>query len=491
MEKEIANVHIKTAAVLGAGVMGAQIAAHLLNAGIKPILFDLAGKEGPRSALSSNAIENLKKLKPAPIDQIKLLDLMVAANYEDDLELLRSCDLIIEAISERMDWKVDLYKKIAPFLTDNVVFATNTSGLSINELASALPEKVRARFFGIHFFNPPRYMTLVELIPHKTTDLKLMEQVEEFIVSGLGKGAVFAKDTPNFIGNRVGMFSILAVIHHAEKFGLAADIVDLLTGPAIGRPKSATYRTLDIVGLDTFAHVVNTMTQGLPNDPWHKFYQLPSWIKNLIDKKALGQKTKVGIFKRVDKDNLVFDLQKNDYRACEDKLKPEIAEILKEKDLAVRFKKLRESQLAEAQFVWAIFRDLFHYAAFHLQDIADCTRDVDFALRWGYAWSMGPFEIWQAIGWQNVSTWLNEEIKAGKTMLSNPLPAWVAKVGDQGAYANNGSYSPTSDAFKPTPTSTKPILVSNAAIILVQCIAISQPPPSAMPRTAATVGTLA
>ena len=449
MEKVPANVHIKTAAVLGAGVMGAQIAAHLLNAGIRPLLFDLAAKDGPRSALSINAIENLKKLKPSPIDKIKLLDLMVAANYEDDLELLKNCDLIIEAISERMDWKVDLYKKISPFLQENVVFATNTSGLSINALATNLPEKIRPRFFGIHFFNPPRYMTLVELIPHKTTDLKLMEQVEEFIVSGLGKGAVFANDTPNFIGNRVGMFSILAVIHHAEKFGLAPDVVDLLTGPAIGRPKSATYRTLDIVGLDTFEHVVNTMTQGLPNDPWHKFYQLPSWIKNLIEKKALGQKTKGGIFKRVGTDNLVFDLQKNDYRACEEKLKPEITDILKEKDLAVRFKKLKESSLAETQFLWAIFRDLFHYSAFHLQDIADCTRDVDFALRWGYAWSMGPFEIWQAIGWKNVVAWLNEEIKAGKTMLSNPLPEWVATLGEKGAYTNSGSYSPSKKAFKP------------------------------------------
>ena len=448
----IANVHIKKAAVLGAGVMGAQIAAHLLNSGITPILFDLAAKEGERSTLSINAIANLKKLKPAPIDKIKLLDLMVPANFEDDLALLQDCDLIIEAISERMDWKQDLYKKISPFLQENVVFATNTSGLSINELAKTLPDKIRPRFFGIHFFNPPRYMTLVELIPHNTTDLKLMEQVEEFIVTTLGKGAVFAKDTPNFIGNRVGMFSILAVIHHGEKFKLAPDVVDLLTGPAIGRPKSATYRTLDIVGLDTFAHVVNTMTAGLPKDPWHKYYQLPDWIKGLIDKKALGQKTKGGIFKRVGTDNLVFDLLKNDYRASEEKLNPEIAEILKEKDLALRFSKLRASQLPEAQFVWAIFRDLFHYAAFHLQDIADCTRDVDFALRWGYAWSTGPFETWQAIGWQNVTSWINEEIAAGKTLLSEPLPAWVSAIGDKGAYANNGAYSPSKQAFKPRST---------------------------------------
>ncbi len=445
----LANVHIKKAAILGAGVMGAQMAAHLLNSGVTPILFDLASKEGPRSTLAINAIANLKKLKPAPIDQIKLLDIMQAANYDDDLELLKDCDLIIEAISERMDWKVDLYKKISPFLKENVVFATNTSGLSINTLAKILPEKIRPRFFGIHFFNPPRYMTLVELIPHETTDVHLMEQVEEFIVSGLGKGAVFTKDTPNFIGNRVGMFSILAVIHHAERLSLAPDVVDLLTGPAIGRPKSATFRTLDIVGLDTFAHVVNTMTEGLPGDPWHNFLKTPTWINNLIEKKALGQKTKIGIFKRVGTENHVFDIKTGDYRPSVEKLNPEIEAILKEKNPTTKFTKLKESTLPEAQFLWACFRDLFHYSAFHLASIADCTRDVDFALRWGYAWSMGPFESWQAIGWQTVASWIKQEIAAGKTMNSSPLPEWVTTVGDKGVYYNNGAYAPSKQSFKP------------------------------------------
>lgn len=443
------KIHIRKAAVLGSGVMGAQIAAHLLNAGITTILFDLSSKEQEKSALAINAIANLKKLKPAPIDDIKLLDTMQPANYEEDLPRLLECDLIIETIAECMEWKLALYQQIADFLPKNIIFATNTSGLSINTLAQALPANIQPRFLGIHFFNPPRYMTLIELIPHKNTDLKLMGQVEEFIVSHLGKGVVPCKDTPNFIGNRVGMFAILAVIYHAERLGISPDIVDLLTGPAIGRPKSATFRTLDIVGLDTFAHVVDTMTSGLPEDPWHKFYQITPWIKELIAKKFLGQKTKIGIFKRVNTENYVFDLKQNDYRPAITKLSPEITAILQEKNLTTKFTKLKESALPEAQFLWACFRDLFHFTAYHLGSIANCTRDVDFALRWGYAWSMGPFETWQAIGWETVSNWLTQDITAGNTMCKVALPEWVTSIAKQGVYYNNGAYAPSKKTYQP------------------------------------------
>lgn len=452
MSNETAKVHIRKAAVLGSGVMGAQIAAHLVSSGITTILFDLSAKDGPRSALSINAIAKLKKLKPSPIDNIKLLDTMQPANYDDDLNLLHDCDLIMESIAERLDWKLDLYKKISPFIPEKAILATNTSGLSINTLAQALPAKIQPNYFGIHFFNPPRYMTLVELIPHKRTDLAIMAQVEEFIVSVLGKGAVPCKDTPNFIGNRIGMFSILAVIHHAEELGLAPDVVDLLTGPVIGRPKSATFRTLDIVGLDTFGHVVDTMTNGLPNDPWHKFYKVTGWMKGLIEKKAFGQKTKVGIFKRVGTENHVFDLKQNDYRPSVEKLNPEIEAIVKERNITTKFTKLRESSLPEAKFLWACFRDLFHFSAYHLESIAECTRDVDFALRWGYAWSMGPFETWQAIGWKTVAEWVNQDIAAGKAMTNSPLPEWVMAIADKSVYHNNGSYSPSKKAFNPRST---------------------------------------
>ena len=215
---------------------------------------------------------------------------------------------MIEAIAERLDWKLDLYRKIAPHLSDNAVIASNTSGLSINALAEALPETLRQRFSGMHFFNPPRYMHLVELIPDRETDRDVLAGLEAFLTTTLGKGVVFAKDTPNFIGNRIGVFSMLATMHHTAAFGLGFDTVDALTGPAIGRPKSATYRTADVVGLDTMAHVIKTMADTLPDDPWHRYFKAPAWLAALIEKGALGQKTGAGVYRKAGKDILVLDL---------------------------------------------------------------------------------------------------------------------------------------------------------------------------------------
>ncbi|MEO8461025.1 MAG: 3-hydroxyacyl-CoA dehydrogenase family protein, partial [Dokdonella sp.] len=244
------TLHIRKAAVLGAGVMGAQIAAHLTNAGVETVLFDLPAKDGPKSSIAIKAIQNLGKLSPAPLAVSASATALTPANYDDDLELLKGCDLVIEAIAERTDWKLALYTKIASYLHENAVIASNTSGLSINTLTGALPENLRHRFCGVHFFNPPRYMHLVELIPSKLTDRDVLGGLEAFLVTTLGKGVITARDTPNFIGNRIGVFSILATIHHTEQFKLGFDEVDALTGPAIGRPKSATYRTSDVVGLD-------------------------------------------------------------------------------------------------------------------------------------------------------------------------------------------------------------------------------------------------
>ncbi|HUH48701.1 MAG TPA: 3-hydroxyacyl-CoA dehydrogenase family protein, partial [Mycoplana sp.] len=259
---------VRRAAVLGAGVMGAQIAAHLTNAGIDTVLFDLAAKDAnnpaSRNGIAIKAIANLGKLSPAPLAVKVLADAIVPANYDDGLELLRGCDLIIEAIAERMDWKQALYRNIAPFVSDHTILASNTSGLGINALADVLPEQLRHRFCGVHFFNPPRYMHLAELIPARTTDPAVLDDLESFLTTVLGKGVVRAKDTPNFVGNRIGVFSILATMHHTEAFGLGFDTADALTGPAIGRPKSATYRTADVVGLDTMVHVIRTMADTLP-----------------------------------------------------------------------------------------------------------------------------------------------------------------------------------------------------------------------------------
>ncbi|WP_206858831.1 3-hydroxyacyl-CoA dehydrogenase/enoyl-CoA hydratase family protein [Lysobacter changpingensis] len=441
-------------AVLGAGVMGAQIAAHLTNAGVDTVLFDLPAKEGDPNGVVGKAIANLAKLSPAPLASKSLAERITPANYETGLEQLRDCDLIIEAIAERMDWKQDLYKKIAPFVSEHAILASNTSGLGINKLAEVLPEQLRHRFCGVHFFNPPRYMHLAELIPAKTTDADVLTALETFLTTALGKGVVIAKDTPNFIGNRIGVFSMLAAMHHTEQFGLGFDTVDALTGPSIGRPKSATYRTADVVGLDTMAHVIKTMADTLPDDPWHQYFKAPKWLAALIEKGALGQKTGAGVYTKRGKDILVLDLKAQDYRVSAGELDAEVAALLKERDPAKKFAALRASQHPQAQFLWAIFRDSFHYSAYHLESIAETARDIDFAMRWGYGWSLGPFETWQSAGWKQVADWIAEDIVGGKAMSSAPLPDWVFD-GRDGVHDKDGSFSPARKAQ--VPRSSNPV----------------------------------
>ncbi len=442
------NLRIRRVAVLGAGVMGAQIAAHLANANVEVILFDLAAKEGDPNGIVTKAIANLSKLSPTPLATKSKANEIQAANYDQHLPLLRHCDLVIEAIAERMDWKRDLYSKVLPHLKDDTVIASNTSGLSINGLSDALPAERHERFCGLHFFNPPRYMHLVELIPTKRTSPAILEGLENFLTTVLGKGVVRAKDTPNFIGNRIGVFSMLCAMHHTKRFGLSFDVVDALTGPAIGRPKSATYRTADVVGLDTMAHVIKTMADTLPNDPWHEFFVAPDWLRRLVEQGALGQKTKVGIYKKSGNDILVLDVASGSYKAQTGKVAPEVEAILKIKNPAEKLAALRASTDAQAQFVWACFRDLFHYTAYHLEEIADNARDVDFAIRWGYGWSAGPFETWQAAGWKTIAAAIASDIEAGETMVEAALPKWAVDPTRAGVHAAHGSYAPRDNTFR-------------------------------------------
>ncbi len=437
--------YIRKAAVLGAGVMGAQVSAHLANAGIPVTLFDLTQKEGDPNALANKALAMMKKLKPAPYGIPTVAAAITPANYDQNMEAVADCDLVVEAISERMDWKLDLFSKVAPHLAPHAILASNTSGLGINKLAEALPAETRKRFLGIHFFNPPRYMHLVELIPASETDPDAVAWLEEFLVSALGKGVVIAKDTPNFIGNRIGVFSLMATVHHTERLGLGFDVVDNLTGKALGRPKSATFRTADVVGLDTFSHVVNTFKEYLADDPWHKYFETPAWVKMLIDKGALGAKTRVGIYGKKGKE--VIDLAKGDYRPTAGDVDEDVQALLKERNPAKKLAALRASDNPQAQLVWCSLRDLFHYCAVHLADIADTARDVDFAIRWGYGWKHGPFEAWQAAGWKQVAEWIAEDIAAGKGMTDTPLPAWVSEI--DAIHTPEGSYSPSNSAYKP------------------------------------------
>ncbi|AUT49173.1 3-hydroxyacyl-CoA dehydrogenase/enoyl-CoA hydratase family protein [Achromobacter sp. AONIH1] len=432
---------VKHVAVLGAGVMGAQIAAHLANAGVPVTLFDLAAKEGDRNGIVKKALTGLKKLEPAPLAGVARLALIQPANYDDHIERLQGCDLIIEAIAERMDWKTALYERIAPHVAPGAIIASNTSGLSIDALGHALPEQLRHRFCGIHFFNPPRYMRLVEIIATSHTEPRVLDQLETWLTSTLGKGVIRALDTPNFVANRIGVFSILAAMHHTARLGLGFDEVDALTGPKIGRPKSATYRTADVVGLDTLAHVIGTMDKNLADDPWHRYFKQPEWLAALISKGALGQKSGAGVYRKAGREIQVLDLKAQDYRPSAGKLADEVGAILKERDPAKRFAALRASSHPQAQFLWSLFRDIFHYSAAQLANVADNARDLDLAMRWGFGWAQGPFETWQAAGWQQIAQAVAEDIAAGRAMSDSPLPAWALEPARQGVHAPEGSYS--------------------------------------------------
>lgn len=439
--------NVRKVAVLGAGVMGAQIAAHLVNVKVPVVLFDLPAKEGPKNGIVTKAIDGLKKLKPAPLGIPEDAALIEAANYDEHLDKLAECDLVIEAIAERMDWKLDLYKRIAGAVAPHAIVASNTSGLSITKLSEVLPEEIKPRFCGIHFFNPPRYMYLVELIPTPTTRPEILDQLETFVTTNLGKGVVRAKDTPNFIANRVGIAGMLATIKEAETFGLSVDVVDDLTGKKLGRASSGTFRTADVVGLDTMAHVIKTLQDNLKDDPFYPSYGTPPVLAKLIEQGALGQKSGAGFYRKVGKDILRLDPAKGEYVPAGGKAEAIVERMLK-KAPAERLKLLRESSNPQAQFLWAILRDSFHYAAVHLAEIADTARDVDFAMRWGFGTQQGPFELWQQAGWKQVAQWVKEDIEAGKALSKAPLPGWVFD-GRDGVHTPEGSWSPAQGRYVP------------------------------------------
>jgi 3-hydroxyacyl-CoA dehydrogenase len=452
---------VKKVAVLGAGVMGAQIAAHLVNVKVPVVLFDLPDKSaptpvggtGPRNGVVAKAVDGLKKLKPSPLGVPEDAALIQQANYEEHMDLLAGCDLVIEAIAERMDWKLDLYRKIAPFVAPHAIVASNTSGLSITKLSEALPEEIKPRFCGIHFFNPPRYMYLVELIATPTTKPEILDDLETFVTSSVGKGVVRAKDTPNFIANRIGIAGMLGTMREVERFGLTFDVVDDLTGKKLGRAGSGTFRTADIVGLDTMAHVIKTLQDTLDEktDPFYASFGTPEVLKKLLEMGHLGQKTKAGFYRKAGRDVLRFDLESGEYVPAGEKSDEVYARMLK-KPAGERLKLLRNSTGPQGQFLWSILRNSFHYAAVHLATIAETARDVDLAMRWGFGMKQGPFELWQEAGWLQVAQWIAEDIEMGRTLSKAPLPDWVVKgpVADAGGvHTAEGSWNPTTKRFEP------------------------------------------
>lgn len=454
------STYIGTVAVLGSGVMGAQIAAHLINAGIKTWIFDLPVDETTHRSRNSRvqqALQNLTKLKPAPLGRNDLANYIQAANYQDDLNQLQTCDLVIEAIAERLDLKQALYQQITPMLAPHAILVTNTSGLSIHALSEVLVPSQQERFCGVHFFNPPRYMSLVEIISGPKTDSTVLASLENFLVTTLGKQVIYAYDTPNFIANRVGVFSMLSVMHRALQYHIPLEVVDALTGVKIGRPKSATFRTADVVGLDILAHVVATMDTRLTDDPWHPWYKLPAWLQNLISQGALGQKTGVGIYRKQGDQIEVFDIELNNYRPATKKPTNEVLELLKESDFRQKLIGLQKSDQDEAKFLWASFLDLWHFCAYHADTIAANVRDIDFAMRFGFGWQQGPFELWQQAGFNEIIQAITEAIKADHQLANVGLPAWVTTpdiTAANGVYHATGAYQFDLQQFVPRTSKT-------------------------------------
>jgi 3-hydroxyacyl-CoA dehydrogenase len=431
------TLKVRRAAVLGAGVMGAQIAAHLAAAGVRTYLLDLASNEPPadkgqaklvgkafRSTRAILAIENLKQLKPNPLYTSQALASIIPGNFDDDMSVLADCDWILEAVVERLDIKQGIHNKIATYARPNVPVTTNTSGISLAAIAEGLTPEYRQRFFGTHFFNPPRYMRLLEIIPHPETDPKLLASVTRWIEERLGKGIVEARDTVNFIANRIGVFATQSALRHMGELKLNIETVDNLSGPLIGRAKSATFRTMDVVGLDTFAAVARNTYDRATQDPYRDWFKSPTWLVELIEKGALGQKSNsVGCYKK-DKDakgqTVILSYRPDSKTYVEQQVQafPWEAEVAKEKDPVRRIKGILAQNDAGATFVWRAIRDVMSYASTLVNEISGgLVKPVDDALRWGFNWEMGPFELWQALGYDMV---LERMKKDGV-----PLPSWA------------------------------------------------------------------
>ena len=434
-------------AVLGSGTMGGQIAAHFANLGFEVVMFDTSHEA------ISKSLNMMKKLKPTPLASQSVIGLIKTSTY-DTMDVLSKCDFIIESVVENLDIKKQLFSNIAPYVNDDAVLVTNTSGLSIQKIAEHSPESLRSRIFGVHFFNPPRYLPLVELIRTSFSDEKLLHKAEGFITSALGKEVVYAKDSPAFIANRIGVFSFLAVLKHAENFSLSADTVDALTGKRVGRPASATFRTLDVVGLDVMSNVVKNIYENAKDDPWVELFKLPDWIDNLIAEGSLGSKTKKGIYEKIGKDIYVYDPASDQYRLSDKTISAEVKKILKENgNIENSLLTLSKSDDPQAQFLWSVHRDVFHYACYQLEHVAETVRCVDLALKSGFAWQRGIFEQVQLTGWSEVRDSLNMDINNGTALSSESLPSWV--LDKSFVYSDEGAYDPNKNQY--TPRSSHPV----------------------------------
>jgi 3-hydroxyacyl-CoA dehydrogenase len=427
-----AMIQVKKAAVLGAGTMGAQIAAHLANAGIPTLLLDIVPPDqaADRNTIARAGLEGAKKSKPAAFFTADRAALVSIGNFEDDLAKLNDCDLIIEAVVENAGIKRSLYEKVEQHRRPGSVIASNTSGIPLAQLAAGFGEDFRAHFLGMHFFNPPRYMHLVETIRTEWTKPEVSCAMFGFLDERLGKGVVVAKDRPNFIANRIGTYGALVTIQTMLADGYSIEEVDKITGPATGRPKTATFRTFDLVGLDVFAHVVKNLHENLPDDPEREMFVTADFVSRMIERGLLGNKTKAGFYQRRKGDGekreiWTIDTATLDYRAAQKVKLPALDMAKNIEDTRARLQALVWSKDRVGAFLWKTLSHTLCYAANRIPEIADTIVEVDRAMRWGFNWELGPFEVWDAIGLEKSVAKLKEEGCA--------VPANVVKLLASGA----------------------------------------------------------
>ena len=396
---------VRRAAVLGAGTMGAQIAALLASQGIPSDLLDLPsapGAPGGRSRLAQEAKRRLLRLRPSPVSTPDALELVRPGNVAEHLERLREAHWVIEAVVERLDVKRELWARAAPHLHPNAILSTNTSGIPIASIAQALPAELQRRFLGTHFFNPPRYLRLLEVIPTPTTDPAVVAAISRFAEHVLGKGVVLAHDVPGFIANRIGCYGLLATFHAMREAGLGFDDVDAITGPAMGRPNSATFRTLDLVGLDVFVDICDSFQHTLPDPREREAFQVPPLLREMVRRGWTGEKAGRGFYQRVEGPDgsqvLVLDPERLEYRPRRRFQAPSLAAVRSIEDPAQRLRRLVAADDPAGRFAWRVLSRALAYTAQKVGEVADDVASVDRALRWGFGWELGPFEAWDALG---------------------------------------------------------------------------------------------
>jgi 3-hydroxyacyl-CoA dehydrogenase len=420
---------IDKAVVLGAGTMGSRIAAHLANAGVPCILLDIVPPALPPNALASErnkivraGLDAAKKSRPAAFFTVALADRIAIGNFEDDLSRVAEADWIMEAVAENLEIKRNLLERVAQFRKPGAIVTTNTSGLPVHLIAEGMNEEFQRHFAGTHFFNPPRYLKLVELIPGPKTSADVLETLTEFCDRRLGKGVVLAKDTPNFIANRIGTFSMLSALRQMNALAMTVEEVDACTGPAVGWPKSATFRTADLVGIDVLAHVIRNIYETAPNDESREIYRVPPLIEEMLKRGWLGDKAGQGFYKKLksdgEKEILTLDTNTMEYRPRQ---KAKFASLEMAKTIDDTRERLRalvgpvlQGQNADKaqQFLWRGLSEMCLYAARRIPEISDHIADVDRAMRYGFAWELGPFEMMDAIGVKAFAAQVKKEGRA-------------------------------------------------------------------------------